>query len=76
MTYTTLTELFKAICDAIRAKDETTEVIQHQDIPERIKAIPKGEDRYMELKPVDIGFLVNPFEMVNQEDIIIVEEEV
>lgn len=37
--YENVTTLFTGICDAIRAKDGTTEPIQHQDIPDRIAAI-------------------------------------
>lgn len=35
--YKTVDELFTAICDAIREMDGTEELIQHQDIPDRIK---------------------------------------
>lgn len=39
MVYNTMKDLFKAICDAIRSKDGTTDSIPHQDIPERIMEI-------------------------------------
>lgn len=39
MAYSTMKDLFKAICDAIRSKDGTTGSINHQDIPARIQAI-------------------------------------
>lgn len=42
MSYTTITELFSGICDAIRDKDGTTDPINHQDIPARIAAISSG----------------------------------
>lgn len=42
MTYKTVSELFTAICDAIRSKEETTEPISHQDIPTRIAGIKSG----------------------------------
>ena len=42
MAYTTIKELFTAICDAIRGKDGTTDKINHQDIPSRISAITTG----------------------------------
>lgn len=42
MAYTSLKTLFKAICDAIRSKDGTTGLINHQDIPDRIAAITTG----------------------------------
>lgn len=44
MTYTTIDSLFIGICDAIREKDGTTALINHQDIPERIAAISGGGD--------------------------------
>lgn len=37
--YETASELFKGICDAIREKDGTSELINHQNIPDRITAI-------------------------------------
>lgn len=37
--YNTTAELFKGICDAVREKDSTTALINHQDIPERIAKI-------------------------------------
>lgn len=40
--YETVDGLFTGICDAIREKDGTTALIQHQDIPERIAAISGG----------------------------------
>lgn len=39
MAYTTSTQLFTAICNAIRAKDGTTDPIPHQDIPSRILSL-------------------------------------
>ena len=44
MIYSTIKDLFKGICDAIRSKDGTAEVINHQDIPSRIQAIQSGLD--------------------------------
>lgn len=41
MSYSDLSALFKGICDAIRAKDGTTELISHQDIPAKIAALPE-----------------------------------
>ena len=43
-TYNTLTDLFKAICDAIRSKEGTSGNISHQDIPARIAEIQTGID--------------------------------
>lgn len=42
MTYTTIESLFTGICDAIREKEGTMDLISHQDIPERIAAINSG----------------------------------
>ena len=44
MIYSTIKDLFKGICDAIRSKDGTAEEINHQDIPSRIQAIQSGLD--------------------------------
>lgn len=44
MIYSTIKDLFKGICDAIRSKDGTAEEINHQDIPSRIQAIQLGLD--------------------------------
>lgn len=43
MSYNTLSELFKGICDAIRTKDGTSDEINHQDIPERILALESSD---------------------------------
>lgn len=37
--YNTVDALFDGICNAIRKKDGTTELIEHQDIPERIACL-------------------------------------
>lgn len=42
MAYANLTDLFKGICDAIRAKKGTTGTINHQDIPSEIESIEAG----------------------------------
>ena len=41
-TYDTIPALFTAICDAIRVKDGTSALINHQDIPAKIGSIPVG----------------------------------
>ena len=41
-SYTTVSALFTAICDAIRAKENSTDSINHQDIPSRITDLPSG----------------------------------
>lgn len=43
MTYTSLEDLLKAICDSIRGREGSTELIDHQDIPSRIDALSKLE---------------------------------
>lgn len=40
-SYTSVKQLFTAICDAIRYKDGSSELIPHQEIPARIEAIPQ-----------------------------------
>lgn len=42
MAYTSMKELFKGICDAIRTKDGTTEKIAHQNIPNKILKMTIG----------------------------------
>lgn len=42
MTYGSLSDLFKGICDAIRAKKGTSGDINHQDIPSEIESIQGG----------------------------------
>lgn len=67
MSYTTITELFSGICDAIRAKDGTTDPINHQDIPARIAAIQAGGGSSVSSTPplpdpivwVDVGSYVS-----------------
>ena len=39
MTYTTLADLFKGICDSIRAIFGTTDSIVHQNIPSKLDEI-------------------------------------
>lgn len=43
MAYTNLSDLFKAICNSIRAKKGTTGKINHQDIPNEIDSIVTGD---------------------------------
>lgn len=42
MAYTKVTDLMTSICDAIREKEGSTGLIPHQELPERIRAIPGG----------------------------------
>lgn len=44
MAYANLSDLFKGICDAIRAKKGTAGSINHQDIPSEITSIETGAD--------------------------------
>jgi hypothetical protein len=39
VSYESVPALFTGICDAIREKDDTTALIPHQDIPDRIRSI-------------------------------------
>lgn len=55
MAYTNLSDLFKGICDAIRAKKGTTGTINHQDIPSEIAGI----------EPVLDGCKIKTFEVIN-----------
>lgn len=48
MTYTNVNELFKAICNSVRNKRGTTEMINHQDIPREIDAIESGREDSLE----------------------------
>ena len=42
MAYSTLKDLFTGICNAIRTKEGSTGIINHQDIPSRIEALESG----------------------------------
>lgn len=56
--YPSIKELFTAICDAVRRADGTSSKINHQDIPDRIDAIPKGsgtEERVITMKVAVFG---------------------
>ena len=53
MAYNTVKELVVAICDSIRLKKGTTELINHQDIPSEIvkvcdKSYAEGYDKGIE----------------------------
>jgi hypothetical protein len=54
MAYTNLNDLFKGICDAIRAKKGITGTINHQDIPSEIASIKinsgSGGFKYKEIQ--------------------------
>lgn len=41
--YNTVKDLFSAICDAVRSKTDTTDLIKHEDIPEKISSIQGSE---------------------------------
>ena len=47
--YTTLADLFKAICDSIRAIVGSSAPIKHQEIPETVNAIASEVDSQNEL---------------------------
>lgn len=42
--YNTLTDLMTGICNAVREKEGSSELIPAPDIPERIRGIQSGED--------------------------------
>lgn len=42
MSYNSVSALFQAICNAIRAKTGSSALINHQDIPDEIEALPSG----------------------------------
>ena len=44
MTYNNLTDWATSICDAIREKEGSSELIPAPDIPERIRGIQSGGD--------------------------------
>ena len=41
-TYTSLSALFQAICNSVRKKEGTSSLINHQELPARILALPSG----------------------------------
>ena len=47
MIYSTIKDLFKGICDAIRSKDGTAEEINHQDIMEKFMSLIKNFYTYL-----------------------------
>ena len=56
--YNNPNELFKAICDAIRSKTGTTDLINHTDIPAKIESIQTGGGGgALELSPEFAGLL-------------------
>lgn len=42
MAYENLKDLMTGICDAVRAKEGSSELIPHQELPERISCIQSG----------------------------------
>lgn len=63
--YSSIADLFTGICDAIRSKDGTTDLIQHQDIPDRIMALSSSGDSTMKQVKMTVTSFIN----VNQNDI-------
>ena len=45
-TYNNINELFKDICDRLREKLGTTDLIKHNEIAEKISSIPTGGASY------------------------------
>lgn len=64
MTYNSLKELFVAICDAIRNKEGSTDMINHQDIPARIRALVTSAvsvlQRNKKIKPSETETTIYP----------------
>lgn len=46
LRYPTLKSWATAVCDAVREKEESTDAIPHQDVPDRIHAIRTRPDEY------------------------------
>lgn len=44
MAYENLKDLMTGICDAVRAKEGSSELIPHQELPERIANISGGSE--------------------------------
>lgn len=42
MVYENLKDLMTGICDAVRSKEGSSELIPHQELPERISGIKSG----------------------------------
>lgn len=59
------------ICNAIREKDGATGLINHQDIPSRIRAISTGSSALMLFEPE----YINAVTLVNADEIVMIEEE-
>lgn len=54
MKYNSISGLLTAIADEIRAKDGSSELINPQDLPERIASLPAGEEYGAYLKILDV----------------------
>lgn len=61
MKYNSISGLFTAIADEIRAKEGSSELINPQDLPERIAALPLGggEEYGVYLKILDVDAKIN-----------------
>lgn len=75
MSYSTISELFKGICDAVRAKDGSTEAISHSQIPARIMGIEGGDGYFKMPEPYQIEILSNPFSYFDADEIVVIKEE-
>lgn len=64
MAYTNLSDLFKGICDAIRAKKGTTGTINHQNIPSEIASIESGGFKFKDVAVKAQGYNGNVFSFV------------
>lgn len=79
--YMDISSLFKAICNAIREKEGTSQPILHQEIPERIRALEGTVGKLInnisiqEIEMPEIK-MAEPLELINTEDIIIMEDNI
>lgn len=59
MKYNSISGLLTAIADEIRAKDGSSELINPQDLPERIASLPAGEEYGIYLKILDVDATID-----------------
>lgn len=71
--YSSIADLFTAICDAVRKKESSTELINHTDLPERIENLNTGgESLFVELETFSEEFV--ELTTVSADDIIVYGE--
>lgn len=47
MAYENVKDLMEAICDAVREREGSSNLIPHQELPERIRGISGGEENLL-----------------------------